>query len=60
MRIKLLISVGGVSHSHIPGDVVDWADDAARAYIAEGYAEPAEPDASDSQPPASKRGKAKA
>jgi hypothetical protein len=44
MRIKLLISVGGISHSHIPGDVVDWPEDAARAYIAEGYAEPAEPE----------------
>lgn len=59
MRIKLLISVGGISHSHIPGDVVDWPEDAARAYIAEGYAEPAPPDAADTEPPA-KRGKAKA
>jgi hypothetical protein len=47
MRIKLLISVGGISHSHIPGDVVDWPEDAARAYIAEGYAEPAEPEPED-------------
>lgn len=39
MRIKLLISVASTTWSAVPGDIVDWADDAARAYVAAGYAE---------------------
>ena len=56
MRIKLLISVAGDTWSNVPGDVVDWADDAAAAYIAAGYAEPVAPElAPDAKP--TKRGR---
>ena len=43
MRIRLLISVAASTWSAVPGDIVDWADDAARAYVDAGYAEIAGP-----------------
>lgn len=59
MKIQLLISVGGTTFSHVPRDIVDWADEAAQAYIDAGYAvavvEPAPDSAPDARP--AKRGR---
>lgn len=38
-RIKIKVSLGGVNFNHVPGDVVDWEDEADAARLVEaGFA----------------------